>query len=762
MTIGKYISMLLMFALLASCATYTTRNPAFIEGKQLIAEGKLEAGLGKLEQAAQEEPENIEIRTVLSRERDAILGQILFEGDNARAAGDFEAAEQHYQRALEIHPRSERAQIGLSGIDQDRGHSMLIKQAKELLAHDDLEGAEKIVRHVLAENPVQVEARLFIKQLSERIARAESSELALISEFSKPITMEFRDTPLKTVFELISRTAGINFVFDRNVQQEAKTSIFVRNNPIEDVLKLLLMTNQLAYKVLNDNSLLIYPDTPAKHKDYQELVIRSFHIANTDAKQMVAMIRGLVKARDIYVNERLNLFVIRDTLEMVRLVERLVAINDFPDPEVMLDVEILEINRNTLLNLGPNIPDRIGFSAVPGVPAVLDRGGVNPAQFNQLGFDGLKSFTVNSQMVIDLRKVLTVNDILANPRIRVKSREKAKILIGDRIPVITSNVTGVAATVSQSVTFVEVGLKLDVEPIISQNDEVSIKVSLEVSNVTDTINLDNGGQVPVVGTRTAETLLSSKNGETQILAGLIQDRDRKGFTGLPGLIDIPVLGRLFSNQNLNREKTEIVLLVTPRIVRNIIQPNHFESEFHSGTASTAGRMPVKIRKTAPQSLAMAASGAVRGGGRTLFEQAVQSAGLGDASDPALNPFAAAAAQARAATPSVTLMAPTNVAMGREFTATVRLVTQNTMLTGEMDLAYDQDMLELMDGGEKSGSRNLKLGREQPTGMTTVLRFKAISANPGTTEISLQNLQVQDEKGQPVETELPSAINVEIQ
>ncbi|HRQ05020.1 MAG TPA: secretin and TonB N-terminal domain-containing protein [Nitrosomonas halophila] len=761
MTIGKYISMLLMFALLASCATYTTRNPAFMEGKQLIAEGKLEAGLDKLEQAAQEEPENVEIRTVLSRERDAILGQILFEGDNARTAGDFEGAEQHYQRALQIHPRSERARVGLSGIDQDRGHSMLIKQAKELLAHDDLEGAEKIVRHVLAENPVQVEARLFIKQLSERIARAESSELALISEFSKPITMEFRDTPLKTVFELISRTAGINFVFDRNVQQEAKTSIFVRNNPIEDVLKLLLMTNQLAYKVLNDNSMLIYPDTPAKHKDYQELVIRSFHIANTDAKQMVAMIRGLVKARDIYVNERLNLFVIRDTLEMVRLVERLVAINDFPDPEVMLDVEILEINRNTLLNLGPNVPDRVGFSAVPGVPAVLDRGGVNSAQFNQLGFDGLKSFTVNSQMVIDLRKVLTVNDILANPRIRVKSREKAKILIGDRIPVITSNVTGVAATVSQSVTFVEVGLKLDVEPIISQNDEVSIKVSLEVSNVTDTINLDNGGQVPVVGTRTAETLLSSKNGETQILAGLIQDRDRKGFTGLPGLIDIPVLGRLFSNQNLNREKTEIVLLVTPRIVRNIIQPNHFESEFHSGTASTAGRMPVKIRKTAPQSLAMAAAGPVRGG-PTLFEQAVQSAGLGDASDPALNPFAAAAAQARAATPSVTLMAPANVAMGREFTATVRLVTQNTMLTGEMDLTYDQDMLELMDGGEKSGSRNLKLGREQPTGMTTVLRFKAISANPGATEISLQNLQVQDEKGQPVETELPSAVNVEIQ
>jgi general secretion pathway protein D len=762
MNIGKYISMLLLLALITGCATYTTRNPSFLEGKQLIAEGKLEEGLSKLEQATYEEPDNYEIRTVLARERDAIIGQILYEADNTRSVGNFDLAEQQYQRVLAINPNIERAKAGLEAADQERVHITLIAQAKELLAQNELDGAERIVRGVLAENPIQIEARQLIKQLSERIARAESTELALISEFSKPITMEFRDAPLKTIFELISKTAGINFVFDRNVQQEAKTSIFVRDNPIEDVLKLLLMTNQLAYKVLNENSLLVYPDTPAKHKDYQELVIRSFHITNTDAKQMVAMIRGLVKARDIYVNERLNLFVIRDTLEMVRLVERLVAINDFPDPEVMLDVEILEINRNTLLNLGPRVPGAVGFSAVPGIPAVLSTEAVNPARFSDLGFDGLKSFTVNSQMVIDLRKTLTVNDILANPRIRVKSREQAKILIGDRIPVITSNITGVAATVTQSVSFVDVGLKLDVEPIISQSNEVSIKVSLEVSNVTATINLGQGGQVPVVGTRTAETLLSSKDGETQILAGLIQDRDRKGFAGIPGLIDIPVLGRLFSNQNLEREKTEIVLLITPHIVRNIVQPNHFESEFHSGTASVAGQIPVKIRKTAPQSLAMAPSGVARGGGRTLFEQAVRSAGLGGPSDQELNPFAAAAAQTEAAIPSLALQAPASVVMGREFTASVRLVTRNTMLTGELDLTYDQDMLELMDGGEKSGSRRLKLGREQPTGMTTVLRFKAISANPGATEITAQNLQVQDEKGQSIEVDPPSAVNIEIQ
>lgn len=307
--------MLVLFLLIAGCANQITRNPSFLEGKQLLAAGQLEAGLEKLEQAAREEPDNPEIGATLVRERDTIIGQILFEADNARLAGYLQQADQGYLRVLAISTSNKRAREGLDAVDQERRHIGQVNQAKEMLAQGEIDGAEKIIRAVLADNPMQSDARQLIRTLSERIARAETTELSLISEFSQPITMEFRDAPLKTIFELISRTAGINFVFDHNVQQQATTSIFVRDNAIEDVLKLLLLTNQLAYKVLNSNTLLIYPDTPAKRMDYQELVVRSFHVANTDVKQMVAMIRGLLKARDIYVNEKLNLFVIRDTLK---------------------------------------------------------------------------------------------------------------------------------------------------------------------------------------------------------------------------------------------------------------------------------------------------------------------------------------------------------------------------------------------------------------------------------------------------------------
>lgn len=763
MNTTKRILILLLLALITGCAMHTTRNPSFLEGKRLIAEGRLEEGLGKLEQAAREEPDDREVGATLARERDTIIGQILFEADNARLAGNLDQAEQNYQRVLNIRASSERAREGLGAVDLERRHIVLVNQAKEALAHGDVDGAEKIVRGVLADNPMQSEARQLIKALSEQIARAEMSELSLITEFSKPITMEFRDTSLKTMFELISRTAGINFVFDRNVQQEATASIFVRDNSIEDVLKLMLLTNQLAYKVLNSNTLLIYPDTPAKQKDYQELVVRSFHVANTDVKQMVAMIRGLVKARDIYVNEKLNLFVIRDTLEMIRLVERLVAINDFPDPEVMLDVVVLEVKRDSTLDLGPNMPTSVTFSAVPGIGTPAQAAAdsvVKMSMIKNTGFEGLRSFTISNQAKIDFGRTLTNADVLANPRIRVKSREKAKIHIGNKEPVFTvTNTANVGS--AASATYIDVGLKFEVEPVVRTNNEVTLKALLEVSS-----NLgekrsgsgENAATAIVIGTRTAETVLELRDGETQVLAGLIQDDLSRVRSGIAGLTDIPVLGDIFSKQVRKHNKTEIILLITPHIVRNVIQPNHFESEFYSGTASAAGKLPVTIRKTAPRSLAMESSNSASDGGYMSLGRA-RSAGLFGAA-PDL--FEEAVTQAREASPSLTLRVPESVAGGREFTATVRLVTQDPMLSGELNLTYDPDTLELVDGGEKSGMRSLKLGRDQSTGMTAVLRFKVISTNATSTEIALQNLQVRDETGQPVEVNLPPAASIRIQ
>ena len=751
----KMMVLIILFISIAGCAinnrTFGTRNLAFDDGQKLIVQGQLESGLAKLEQARREEPENNEIRTVSIRLIGEVVGKLQFDAENLRLSGELERAEQAFQRILNLYPFNERAKEGIELIALERRHIAAVDAARALLVRNDVLGAETMVRAILQENPQQLHARQLISEINSRLTRPEVTDLALESAFKKAVTMEFKDTDLRTVFELMSRTAGINFVFDKDIRQDTKISIFVRQNTIEDILKLILTTNQLAHKVLNSNSLLIYPNTPAKLKDYQELVVRSFQIAHTDVKQMVAMVRGIVKAKDIYVNEQLNLFIMRDTLEAIRLTERLVSLNDYAEPEVMLEVTILDITRTNKFLLGPNFPQSLQFNyagqAVVGAPATL---------LSNFGFSGLKSFGMTNQAKVDFLQNLSTGDILANPRIRVNNREKAKIHVGTKQPFFTANVQpGISSIVTSTPTFIDLGVKLDVEPRIGINDDITLKVTLEVSSLINTITGPGGATAPVVGTRNAETMLTIKDGETQVIAGLIDNRESRKVGGLAGLLNIPGLDRLTSNQDIERTKNEVVLLITPRIVRNIPRPINLENEYHFGTASEAGKLPVTIKKTAAQSLSIAPAGSGRGGAKSIADAFAPS----DDQQAPPNPFANVAS---ATTPTLTLQAPANVGLDKEFSVNVRLVGAKAMVNTDLQLTYEASMLEALDGGDKSGTRTIKLGKDQTSGLATQIRFKVIAANPGATEINIQNAVAEDlENGTSVEVTLPPPVSINV-
>ena len=754
----KVIVLGILIVIVAGCAinnrTFGTRNIAFTEGQALIAQGQFEDGLAKLEQALREEPENKEIRTILVRSREEVINKLLIDADNKKAAGDLYNAKEAYQRVISLWPFNERAIAGLGAIELDRRHVDTVIAAKEIMVKGDVVRAEAIVRSVLQENPNQSHARQLMKHIHAQMARAEVNDLALETSFKKTLTVEFKDTDLKSIFEIIARTAGVNFVFDKDVRQDAKVSIFIRDNTIDDVLKLLFTTNQLTYKQLNNNTLLIYPNTPAKLKDYQELVVRSFHVAHTDVKQMVAMIRGIVKAKDIYVNEQLNLFIMRDTLEAIRLTEKLVTLNDLAESEVMLDVVILEVSRNNNFLLGPNVPQSATFLGVAGAAAGAPAAA---ALINQIGFDGLKSFSINNQARIDFLHNITQGDILANPRIRVNNREKAKIHVGTKQPFFTANVQpGINSIVTSTPTFIDLGVKLDVEPRIGLNDDITLKITLEVSSQIGTASGPGGASAPVVGTRNAETILTIKDGETQVLAGLIENRETRSAKGIAGLLNIPGLDRLSSNQDVKRDKNEVVLLITPRVIRNVQRPVNLESEYHFGTASEAGKLPVNIKRTDAQSLAIAPAGSGQGG----FARGGLNAFASQAEAPASpNPFADAIASA---VPSLSLQAPSNVGLDKEFSVNVRLVGAKPTVNAELQLSYEASALEALDSGEKSGTRTIKLGKDQPSGMAAQLRFKVIAANPGATEINIQAITAEDSvTSEAVEVNLPqtSVINL---
>ncbi|MDR4652396.1 MAG: general secretion pathway protein GspD [Nitrosomonas sp.] len=762
------VLLLMLVLLLSGCAinnkTFLNRNKSLEEGQRLIELGELELGLMRLEQAAREEPNNKEIRTVLARQRDFVLSQMLADANNARLSGEFEFADEKYQRILDLFPRNERAQAGLEALQQEQYHVASIEYAQQLLALGDLEAAENAVRAVLQENPMQQQARELIKELNKHIARAETMDLTLDTAFSKPLSMEFKDTELKSVFEIMSRTAGINFVFDKDVRQEVKVSVFVRDNTVEDILRLLMMTNQLAYTRLNDNSLLIYQNTPAKQKEYQELVVRSFPVAYTDVKQMVAMVRGLVKAKDIYVNEQLNLFVMRDTLEAIRIVEKLVALNDLPEPEVMLEVVILSVSRDNNFLLGPNLPNSASFSFVPGVTEAGVATNLIRQNIRSEGAPGLRNFVVNNQVKLDFMHNVALGDVLANPRIRVKNRESAKIHIGTRQPIFTSNVAGGGITnvITSTPTFIEIGTKLDVEPIIGLSNEVTMKVQLEVSSIIGEKGSPDGrSTAPIISTTNAETLLTLKDGETQVLAGLLEDTDTRAVSGLAGLINIPGLDRLTSGQNVKRTKREVVLLLTPRIIRNLSQLTNLESEFHYGTSNEAGKLPVRIRKTSASSLAIAPAGAGGRGGASLLSRGAQAFG-GDRSEAPSNPFAQQIAANNTSEPTLTIQAPSNITFDREFSVRVRMVGAKASIAGTAQVSYDPGMIELLDA-DNSGTHMVKLGKDEPTGMAAQLRFKVITPNAGETEISVQSAAAEDkETSESVDVALPSPATIKIQ
>jgi len=430
----------------------------------------------------------------------------------------------------------------------------------------------------------------------------EANTPKLTAALKRPITMEFRDAPLRTVLELISRQTGLNFVFDKEVQPDTRTTVFVRDTPIEEVIRYVLVTNQLDRKILNENTILIYPNTPAKTRDYKDLVVRSFYLSNADAKQTAQMVRQLVKTRDLFVDEKLNLLVMRDTPEAIRVAEKLIANQDKGEPEVMLEVQIMEVGDNDLVQAGIQWPGQIGLGlqGAEGIPGKVT--GTEATHFNS----GLVRLTVPDPMLIfRLTQQVGRSNLLANPRIRVKSREKAHIHIGDKVPVITTT-AGATGFVSESVNYLDVGLKLDVEPQVYLEDDVGIKVSLEVSNIGSQIKTASGTIAYQVGTRNSSTTLRLRDGETQILAGLISNEDRRNSTQVPGLSNLPVAGRLFQSKDDTANKTEIVMLITPRVVRNIERAPVNLEEFNSGTEAEVGGTALALPSVIPSSPAPAA------------------------------------------------------------------------------------------------------------------------------------------------------------
>jgi general secretion pathway protein D len=566
--------------LLSGCAA----QQAYREGNELVAQDQVEAGLVKYQQALAADPSNMVYKAAWLRARDGAVNRLLTQAERELAAGTPEPALQDFNRALAIDPVNDRARAGLRAVDAERRHAALLVDARAALERKDTDGARTRLNAILTERPTHEAARQLLAEINEKAAQA-PAETALAAAFRAPISLEFRDAPIKQIFEVIARHSGLNFLFDKDVKTDQRASVFLKNSTVEAAVFYLLMSNQLERQVMDGNTILIYPNIAAKQKEYQEMTVKTFYLANADAKSIANTFKTILKSRDIVVDEKLNLVILRDSPEAIKLAAQIVALQDVPEPEVMLDVEVLEVQRNRLLDLGVDWPTSLGFAPLTTAGGVLTIDQLRGVNSGNIGVSGVSA-------VVTAKKTDGDATTLANPRIRVRNREKAKVVIGDKLPTITATISaGVGGFASESVNYVDVGLTLNVEPTIYLNNEVGIRISLEVSNLVDTVTTKNGTTAYRIGTRSATTMLQLKDGENQVLAGLIKNDERSSSTHLPGIGDVPLLGRLFGSRQDTRDKTEVVLSITPHLVRNIQRPPSGSSEFSAGTEASFRRRP---------------------------------------------------------------------------------------------------------------------------------------------------------------------------
>jgi general secretion pathway protein D len=562
-------------ALLAACAS---SSPVPQSAVQSFEQGRVEEGLAQLQSELVKRPHDAELRVGYLTLKERAVDNWITQARSPALADNAGEQAKLYRRVLGIDPGNSRAVAGLEQIERDARLSKMLLDAQFAFDTQDYATASAKVRAVLVEDPLNARARSLLRTILDKTAKP-LVDPALARALQKMLTIDFKEATVKQVFDVLSKTSGINMVLDKDIKTDQRVTLSLKEISVKDAIALVTLTNQLQQRPAGKNALLIYPNTPAKQKDYDELNVRTFFLANADAEQVASTLKTILKLRDVVVDKAQSAVMVRDTPSALQMAEKIVTIEDLPTPETMIEVEIMEVNRDRMTALGIQFPPSLTLTPLPSTTGgTLTLSDLKHLSLGSVGAT-LSSTVINaSGSDSDLKT-------LANPRIRVRNRETAKILIGDRVPNITSTSTS-TGFVSENIQYLDVGLKVELTPTISIDNEVVIKVSMEVSSVSKTITTSSGTTAYQIGTRSASTVLRLKDGENQILAGLINNQDTRTFNKIPGLGDLPIAGHLFGSDSTDASKSEIVLSITPRLVRNIPRPDAALLEFESGTDSS--------------------------------------------------------------------------------------------------------------------------------------------------------------------------------
>lgn len=586
----------LVSLLLAGCA-----DNGLKAGRTLIESGKTQEGLAQLQADTRKAPTDVLLRQYYYTERQLAITRWLADAKAALATGDLTRAQARLDDITQTDPHNAQMVPLRRALERGQGYDTALKAAQVALAAHRDEEAERSVQAVLKRAPDNAAALALLQRIhAEREKTAQVQKLAAEYDTQK-VSLEFQNAPMRSVFDALSRESGLNFVFAPGVPLDSLITLFAKNTSIANAVTLLVEGNRLKYRVINEHSLLIAPEVPPAPPALAGggEVMRAFYLTNVDPKKVGTLLQSLTAIKNLYVDDQLNLIIVRGNPQLVDTAARLIAMVDKAQPEVMLDVEVLEVSNDLVRNLGIQYPNQFTLLNVPPTASsVTTPTGttVTTPTTTPLTLASLKGITL-SKIAIN-NPALNLQDdsgdvkLLANPQIRVKNRDDAHIQIGEKVPVFNSSITP-TGVISNSVSYLDVGLKLDVKPQVMLDNDVQIQLALEVSSILNQVN-NNGTLAYQIGTRNATTTLRLADGETQIMAGLISDQDRSTANRIPGLGELPLLGRLFSNHLDSRHRTEIILLITPHVLRNLNLDEGGQTQFAVGEGGGASGAPETV------------------------------------------------------------------------------------------------------------------------------------------------------------------------
>jgi general secretion pathway protein D len=751
---------LLAFALLVACASSPVK-----QAEEYAAQDEWLKAVLEYRKALADSPGDIEYRSRLKQTELKAADFYYQRGLRFLEQGNLDEAIVQFQQGLASMPDHRKLQQAMTDAIARKEAGNLYQEGAYLRQAGRLDDARRQFQKALEVYPDHKEAAAALAELRKEDQERLSEGFALTSK--TPITLNFRQTDLKQAFEFLARSFGVNVIFDEGVRSVPLT-LFAKEVTFEQGLGLLLTTSKTFYKKIGANTILVAPDSKEKRGQYEDHLVRTFQMNTVRAKEMADILKGIVTIKKIMVNEQLNTISVRDTEDVIKLSERIIENNDRKPAEMILEVEILEVNRSKSERLGLDFGTYAFTAAVPGVLPLNRQIRSSIASTATLAIPSA-TFRFFKQDV-DAK-------ILANPKIRVMNGRLAKIHIGDRVPLRAATIVDATGQTRTTFDYKDIGIRLNVEPTIYLDNSAMVKLGLEVSSLGENLGTGNDPAFRI-GTRNAETFMLLRDGETAILGGLIQDEERNSRVRVPGFGDIPAVGVLFSAHDSSANRTDVLLTITPRVVRGWDVPTRAAREFYSGSENVYSDKPLfanletaagaQIRTEPPAGAAGAVAGAPSGPG-------IQAPGPVAIAPPAAAPASAGPSLAGLPAPPILAFSEPvyEVSSGQNFE--IRVVGANLAGAANvpLEILYNPQLLSYVSGSRgdvaaesfnssadaSRGVLNLSLGLaggSAPAGNAVLARVVMHGEKPGISYLVYRAPSIKTASGETLNAQVRAA------